>query len=375
MRVEQLEVAFLADIAPNRQLLYLPAMNVAIFLPNWVGDLVMATPALRAVRRYLGPAARITGILRPQLAELLAGSPWIDELHAFDPRSPRREHGRLALISKLRRERLDTALLLTNSLHTAAMAWLSGARQRVGFARDGRSWLLTHRVQSLRDGRRYRPAPMVESYLALARAIGCPVESPRLELSVTPHEAEQAARVWRDLGFNTNGRVVALNSTGAYGAAKLWPAEHCAALARGIVDELDHDVVVLCGPGERDAARQIAARSGSPRVHSLAAQEASLGLTKGCLARCRLMVSTDSGPRHIAAALGLPVVTLLGPTRSEWIANPTVRGPMLRAELPCLGCGQRECPLGHHRCMKNLSPGRVLREVAALLHTSTTKAA
>ncbi len=221
---------------------------------------------------------------------------------------------------------------------------------------------------------------MVESYLALARAIGCPQESPRLELNVTAAESEQAARVWRDLGLRTDGRVVALNSTGAYGAAKLWPAEHCAALARQIVEQLDHDVLVLCGPDERDAARAIVARAGGApacgsRVFSLAAQAVSLGLTKGCLARCRLIVSTDSGPRHMAAALGKPAITLLGPTLPAWIENPSVRGPLLRAELDCLGCGKRACPLGHHRCMRDLTPERVLREVAALLHTTTIKAA
>src|SRR5580704_4708676 len=101
------------DIAPNCRLVYLPAMNVAIFLPNWVGDAVMATPALRAVRRYLGPAARIVGILRPQLMDLLDGTTRIDELYAFDPRSRHKEHGRLALVARLRRERVDIALLLT----------------------------------------------------------------------------------------------------------------------------------------------------------------------------------------------------------------------------------------------------------------------
>ena len=235
--------------------------------------------------------------------------------------------------------------------------------------------LLARCVIMSSNGRTKGTVPFLLSQKSGQSPVGCPDESPQLELCVTPRAAEQAARVWHNLSLRSDGRVVALNSTGAFGAAKLWPAEHCAALARGIVDELDHDVLVLCGPGERDAARQIAARSGSPRVHSLAAQEVSLGLTKGCLAQCRLMVSTDSGPRHIAAALGLPVVTLLGPTRPEWIENPTVRGPMLHAELPCLGCGKRECPLGHHRCMKDLSPGRVLREVAALLSTTTTKAA
>ena len=161
----------------------------------------------------------------PHLAELLSGTPWLDDLHAFDPRSPNREHGRLSLVRRLRRDRFDLALLLTNSLDTAVMAWLGGAGQRVGYARDGRSWFLTRRIPALRDGHRYRAAPMVESYLALSRAIGCPEESPRLELSVTPQESEQAARVWRDLGLRSDGRVVALNSTGAYGSAKLWPVE------------------------------------------------------------------------------------------------------------------------------------------------------
>jgi len=335
----------------------------------------MATPTLRAVRRHFGPSARIVGILRPHLAELLDGSPWLDEQFPFDPRSGQRKHGRLALVDRLRRQRFDMALLLTNSLHTAALAWLGGARQRVGYARDRRSLLLTRPLPAARDGRRFRPVPMVQSYLALARAIGCPEESPQLELNVTAPQAAQAARVWHDLGLRTDGQVVALNSTGAYGAAKLWPAEHCAALARQIVEQLDHDVLVLCGPGERDAARRIAAHAGSPRVFSLAAQAVGLGLAKACLARCRLMVSTDSGPRHMAAALGKPVVTLLGPTLPAWIENPSVRGPMLRAELDCLGCGKRACPLGHHRCMRDLTPERILGEVAGLLYPTTIKAA
>jgi heptosyltransferase II len=355
-------------------------MNLAIFLPNWVGDLVMATPTLRAVRRHFGPSSRICAILRPQLAELLDGTDWFNERIYFDPKSHRKEHGRLALVAGMRQRRIDLSLLLTNSLHTAALAWLGGARQRVGYARDWRSWFLTMPLSAPRDGRKYRPAPMVESYLALACAIGCPHESPQLELKITAAEVAEADRVWRRLGLPTGApacesRVVALNSSGAYGAAKLWPIEHCAKLARQIVEQLEHDVLIFCGPGEQDAAREIVSRAGSPRVVSLADQAVSLGLTKGCLARCRLMVSTDSGPRHVAAALGKPVITLLGPTLPVWIENPSVRGRMLRAELDCLGCGKRTCPLGHHRCMRDLTPERVLTEVASLVHSMTTQAA
>jgi heptosyltransferase-2 len=105
--------------------------------------------------------------------------------------------------------------------------------------------------------------------------------------------------------------------------------------------------------------------------------EDALGLasTKACLERCRLLVSTDSGPRHIAAALGKPVITLMGPTLATWIENPTVSGSVLRAEMDCLGCGKRICPLGHHGCMRNLGPERVFREVAALVDAPAVKAA
>jgi len=216
---------------------------------------------------------------------------------------------------------------------------------------------------------------MVESYLALAYAMGCPTESPRLELSVTEAEKAQGEAIWTALGLPSDGRVVALNSNGAFGAAKVWPIVHCAALARQVVERFDHDVLVLCGPQERERARQIVQEAGSSRVVSLADQPVSLAATKACLARSRLLVSTDSGPRHVAAALDRPVVTLLGPTLPIWIENPTVHGPLVRTQLDCLGCAERMCPLGHHRCMEDLRPERVLEEVASLLDAARTKAA
>ena len=350
-------------------------MNLAIFLPNWVGDLVMATPTLRAIRRHFGRSARIVGILRPNLADLLAGTKWLDTHWYFDPRSRHFEWGRLALIAWMRRARPDVALLLTNSLHTALMAWLGGAKERIGYVRDARGPFLTGKLYPLRDARGLRPVPMVDSYLALAGAIGCPPESPRLELAVTESERRQGERTWKTLGLRTDGRVVVLNSSGAYGAAKLWPAEHSAALARRIVAELDHDVLLLCGPGERRAALDVLRLAACPRVFTLPEDAVGLSSTKACLARSRLLVSTDSGPRHIAAALGKPVITLLGPTLPEWIRNPTVAGNMLRVDLDCLGCGKRTCPLQHHRCMRELRPDRVLEEVAAVLDGRLVEAA
>ena len=174
-------------------------------------------------------------------------------------------------------------------------------------------------------------------------------------------DERSADAVFERLGLRGDGRVVALNSSGAYGGSKLWPVEYFAELARRIVAELDHDVLVFCGPKERDIARRIVGLSASGRVFSMADQPMDLGTAKACIRRCRLMVSTDSGPRHVAAALGLPLVTLFGPMLPVWSENPTQRAINLVLDLDCIGCHQRVCPLGHHRCMRRLDGGHGFR--------------
>jgi len=349
--------------------------SIAVFLPNWVGDVVMATPALRSLRRHFGSEARITGILRPHLADLLAGTNWLDELWPFDPRSKDASLGRWSLVGRMRRERPDLAVLLTNSLHTAILARLGGARRRLGYVRGGRGLLLTDKVYPARQRGRIVPSPMVDYYLALCKAAGCADESPRLELATTEAEDRCGATAWHALGLSETGRVIALNCSGAYGAAKLWPVEHFARLARCLVERLDHDVLVLCGPQERKTAREIVRLADQARVVSLADQAVSVGLSKACIRRCRLMVPTDSGPRHIAAAFGKPVVTLLGPTSPVWIANPTVPGIDLQWSLDCIPCAERVCPLGHHRCMRELAPETVFAATTRLLEEHSVRAA
>jgi heptosyltransferase-2 len=356
-------------------------MKIGLFLPNWLGDLVMATPALRAVRRYAGAASRLVGIVRANLAGLLAGTDWLDEEWPLEPgafwRRPggapgrrgvkRRRSGPLDLVRRMRRERFDMVLLFPNSFRPALLAWLGGARERIGYVRYGRGPLLTGKVYPPRKNGRLLPRPMVEYYLALAEAAGCPPESPRLELASTEAEQQGADRIWRDLGLRTDGRVIALNASGAYGAAKRWPLEHFGELGRRIARGADHDVLVVCGPGEREMAQAIVRHAGCAGVFSLADQPLGLGTSKACIGRSRLMVSTDSGPRHVAAAFGKPVITLFGPTMPVWTKNPTVQSVDLQLKLECSGCGKRTCPLGCQRCMRELSVDMVYREVVRLI--------
>ena len=139
-----------------------------------------------------------------------------------------------------------------------------------------------------------------------------------MELFTTPADEAAASQVWSDLGLDQFPEVIGLNSSGAFGAAKLWPAEHFANLARTLVDRRGSGVLVVCGPNERATAREIVRLAERPQVMSLADRPVSLGLTKACVRRLDLFVTTDSGPRHFAAAFDRPVVSLFGPTFIEW---------------------------------------------------------
>jgi lipopolysaccharide heptosyltransferase II len=342
-------------------------MNAAIFLPNWLGDLVMATPLLRAVRRKFGNNARLVGIIRPHLAGVLSGTDWLDEQWFFHPRSADRKVRVWAVANRMRREHFDLAIMLTNSLRPALMSWWAGAKQRIGYVRYGRGPLLTHKLYPRRAGGRSVQEPVVETYLTIADALGCGYESARLELAVTASEEDSANTVFNRLGLRQDGRLILLNSGSAYGAARVWPAEYFGNLARRITKQCDHDVLVMCGPNERGMAMDIVKYADSPRVLSMADQPLDLGTAKACISRGRLMVSTDSGPRHVAAALGKPVITLYGPTPPVWSENPTQRAINLSLDLDCIACQKRVCPLGHHRCMRELTVDIVFAAVTRML--------
>lgn len=339
-------------------------MKIAVFLPNWVGDAVMATPTLRAVRHGF-PNAEIVAVLRPYVAEVLDGLDLVNRILKHCPRGKTREIKGWRFVSALRRERFDLALLLPNSFHTAVLAWLSGAKRRVGFDRDGRGWLLTDRVPPRPKS---TPHPVMDEYLKLAAHLGCRNVERKLELATLPEDERRLAEFWRghDPRLREAG-VVCLNPGGAFGSAKHWPTESFAELARRIADELRHTVLVLCGPAERDEARAITRLAGRANVVSLADAPLSIGLTKAAVKSSRLLVTTDSGPRHFAPPFGVPVVTLFGPTHIAWSETYYSKAVHLQIPVECGPCQQRVCPLGHHRCMKDLRVETVLNASVALL--------
>ena len=350
-------------------------VKLGVILPNWIGDAAMATPALRALSQHFGPSATIVGILRPYVAEVLRGTPWLQEHVFYDPKSQDAEQNSWSLVRRLRSMELDTMIVLPNSLRTGLIAWLSGAGERVGYARNGRGLLLTKRLEPLRSGREYTPVSAVDYYLELARALGCRSTPRTLELATTDDDEIAADRAWKQLGLPRSENVVAFCPAGAFGAAKHWPVEHFAELARRIAEAEDRHVLVICGPAERAAAQQITSLAADRRVVSLAGQDLSIGLTKACLRRADLLVTTDSGPRHLAAGFQVPTVALFGSTDPRWSINYNPLEIRLREDLPCAPCAKRVCPLKHHRCMRDLAVTRVLGAGQQLLHPRGRNAA
>jgi len=348
-------------------------MHIVVILPRWVGDLVMATPMLRAIKSHYGSRARITGVLKPMFAELLEGTPWLDGMVFYDRRSRDSSRRFFAVARQLRSDRADIALIVPNSLSTAALAVAGGARRRVGFARHWRRLLLTDPLAPLRKGLRVEPTSTASNAMDLAVHIGVPRSPLELQLATSGVDEAMAdhvlARLFPGRTSDSAGPLIVCNDNGAYGASKAWGGEKMAQLSRFLLQRIpDARVLVHCGPGDRDEARTMVGLADHPSVQSLADEPAlPFGLSKAVLRRAAVLVTSDSGPRHIAAAFRTPTVVLFGSMDPRLSRSDQPHLIEKRLDLACSPCGKRECPLVHHDCMRLLSVEDVGHATLSLL--------
>ena len=354
----------------------------------------MATPTLRVIRNRFSEA-RITFLIESNVRDLVRGGDWLDECLEWPDSAKRKPWNKeyRRLVHELRDRALDLAVILPNSFRAALIARLSGARRRIGYDRDGRGWLLTDRVpvrnrrtENLqppmeasfeesnwrmdripdRSGGRYRPVPLVEYYADLVEVLGCARPGHEFELFTTAEEDDRIERRLSSLGF-TGGRPLVVLSPGAkYGAAKCWPVEKFAAAADCLVESDDAAVLITCGPGEEPIAREIGGLMRKPH-HVLDDPRLTLGELKSLIRRCDLLLCNDAGPRHFAKAFNVSVVTVFGPTHPAWTATKYPLERILRIDVDCGPCQQRICPLGHLKCMNELSVESVAAACRELL--------
>ncbi|NQU08322.1 MAG: lipopolysaccharide heptosyltransferase II [Candidatus Abyssubacteria bacterium] len=335
-------------------------------LPNWVGDVVMATPALRCLRRNF-PNAHIDLSLIPYVRKIVEGAPWFDGIVEY---SPDREHkglaGHLRHLRLLRRNRYDLAVVLPNSFSSALLAFLSGAKRRIGYDRQGRGFLLTDRVPTPTENGKLVPQPMVDYYLKLCEELGAAPDSRKTQLFVDEESERRADELFRRHGIGQGKPVVAINPGAAYGSSKLWDTRRFAQVADSLLRREGCDVAVLGGPGEKETAREIIAATRS-NLANLAEENVPLDILKSVIKRCDLLITVDSGPRHFAVAFDKPVVVLMGPTDPRYTNYNLEKTIVLRIDdLDCAPCHIKECPTDHE-CMTRITPDMVFRAATELL--------
>ena len=332
--------------------------RILVRLPNWVGDVVMATPALAALRAA-HPAAEIVAEGRPYLAGLVRGVPSVD---AFLPEV----RGTLARSRALRARRFDLAVLLPDSMRSALAPFLARIPVRAGYARDPlRRALLTHALPPLRSAGRRVPISMIERYLRITRRLGCPDGDTRPALAVDAVACEAVAKRLAEAGLAPGERTLVVTPGASFGSSKLWPPAHFAAACDEIARRYGLAVVLAPGPGEEALAQQIA-RTMHERALVLAEPPTSLAELVALVAGAALHLGNDTGPRHIAVALGIPTIVLIGPTDPRHTAHQLHRQRVLREPVPCSPCGLKTCPIDQ-RCMTRIAPERVVAAAAELL--------
>ncbi len=339
--------------------------RLLVVIPNWVGDVVLATPVLAALREHFA-RARITYLMKRYVAEVVRGGGWHDD-EAYWPegRGLRRELGLPGLARRLRAVRADIAILLTNSFRSGLLARLGRARRRVGYARDGRTWLLTDRlVPPKRDGK-FVPSPVLPYYIRLAEHVGCPVTDRRLRLGVTPDQERAGRTLLHHYGLDDGRPYAVINPGAAFGAAKCWLPERFAEVCDRLRERHDLRSVIVGAPHEAALMRTIARHAHSEPI-CCDRPGTTLGSLKVVIREAALLVCNDTGPRHYGAAFDVPTVTIFGPTHQEWTDTDYDREIKIQIPVDCGPCQLPRCPLDL-RCMTGVTTDLVTEKIDALL--------
>lgn len=332
--------------------------NILVRMPNWIGDLIMATPILTDLREAF-PTASITAMCRTPLCSLLTEDKRIDELFCFTKPGNdflRRQEKR-NLIAKIKAGKYDTGILLTNSFSSAWWFWQGDVKRRIGFSGNFRRFLLTDPV-SFPKGREEQH--LTTTYKHLLAPLGIPVSKTAPHLFVLEKERKEAKERLARLGKSPEKKLIGINPGAAYGSAKCWPSERFRALALKLVQDPEI-VVVFFGDTSTSSLVQKICQGLPKSVVNLAGQTSLRELV--CLIQeCDVLVTNDSGPMHIGAAVQTPLVALFGSTCEKATGPFGQEDAVIHKQVECSPCFKRTCPTDF-RCMKQIEVEEVFEKV------------
>jgi heptosyltransferase-2 len=329
-------------------------MKILIRATNWVGDAIMALPALRAVRTRF-PDAEISVLARPYVADIYRDQQVCDQLIEYDAQGIHAGiSGRERLFAELRARKFDVALLLQNAFDAAWLAWRAGIPQRIGYARDGRSLLLTNAVAVPKPGE--IPAHETFYYLELLRRAGwldSLLGETFIAMTVPEEKRKRASEFLAKVGVRPKALRVAIGAGASYGSAKCWPPARFAEVANRLQLQSDADVILFATAAESAVSTAIASEMRRPPIDLTG--KTTIADLPSLLSQCHLFIGNDSGAMHVAAAVGLPVVAVFGPTDPLGTSPVTPRCTVVQEKPYCSPCFLRRCPTDH-RCMTKVTP-------------------
>lgn len=342
--------------------------NILVRGTNWVGDAVMTLPAVGALSAAF-PKSRLTVLTKPWAMAVYQNQTGVAKVlpHSRDG-AHRGLLGRYRLIRELHAHKFDLAVLFQNAFEAALLTALARIPERWGYARDGRSPLLTTAVE-------LRPADLHihESfyYLQILERAGISAPFTRPRLAPPPEDRAEAEDLLRQAGWRTGEFLLTLAPGAAFGSAKRWPVENFGRAAELILGEMPGRALILGGPGEKEAAARLTEMLPGRAVNL--AGVTSLSGSMALMSRAGLLLTNDSGLMHIGGALDVPLVAVFGPTNPQTTA-PLGRGRLIRSAAPCAPCLKRDCPLPRQICFDEVTPERVAAAALELLEEGDHKA-
>ena len=326
-------------------------MKIIVRAPNWIGDSVLALPAVRSLSKNF-PEAQIWIAAKHWVKDLFQSQDFIKgiiPLPAADDIKSMRNSAKI-----MKAFDFDTGVLLANSFGSALLFYLAKIPHRWGYSRDGRGFLLTRKISLKRSKNSLHQA---DYYMALISGLGLKIHSPKLFLPLTPEEKEDARKLLFSHGLELKRPLVILNPGASYGPAKRWPAKNYAELGR-LLQDRDKASILITGSADEDELAHSIASLMTTKPLVLTGQT-DLRRLAGLISQSKLFVTNDSGPMHMANALGVPVIAIFGPT------DPGTTGPfqdpavVIKKDAVCWPCSYRDCPFDH-RCMTAIAPEEIL---------------
>ena len=336
--------------------------KILVRVTNWVGDIVMATPALAGIRKSY-PDAEITALVRPPLDMLLLGNPAIDHVMPLDRKGrhsgPR---GLVSAVGDIRGKKFGTAILLQNAFEAALLAFLANIPERMGYATDGRGILLTKGVRISNDTKKKH---QVYYYLDLIEKLGLKTDGHSPKLYLSKDEISAAWEILNSFGVKKGDIIAGINPGAQYGIAKKWHPERFGHVADKLARKTGAKIIIFGGHGEADTAGVVQASMREVAVNL--AGKTNLRELMALIKTCSVFITNDSGPMHIAAALDVPTVAVFGST------DPAATGPfnkksvVVREPVTCSPCFKRTCPYKHYACLERITAAKVFKAAEEMI--------